>query len=277
MGNNNLQVTPRIFLNDNIKTLETYRSPKRKYDFRAFAASAMLAISENDKAMEALKTPLGQATLMMALKKAARIGLSLAPGEGQACLIAYGSSIQYQVMKDGYIELAMETGAVEALRAEVVRDGDTINTVSSLRDGDSITHTIDRKTNRGEIIGAYAEMLLTNGKTYIYYMDRGELDERRKASKGGPLWANYYEAACKKTVVKDLLRKTHLKALRSAKQLIDEDYDLPPEPTDATPPKGMIPDDIPGAIDAAKPEPVNITPPKENPKPQVQEGEFFGE
>ena len=183
----------------------------RNYNQDAFIKSAMLAIVESASLKECLTTPAGKASLFNAMRHAATTGLSLNPSEGKAALIAYGGKVQYQVMKNGIIELAMQSGQVEFVTADTVRENDLF-TVTKTADGDNFNYQPKRK-DRGEIDGFFAACKLKNGSTHVKWMTIKEIEEHRdkyssmyNAKPDASPWKKSFEGMGLKTVIKALFR-----------------------------------------------------------------------
>lgn len=183
----------------------------RQYNADAFIKSAMLAIVESQNLKDCLTTPAGKASLFNAMRHAATTGLSLNPSEGKAALIAYGGKVQYQVMKNGIIELAMQSGQVDFVTADTVREGDLF-TVTKTADGDNFNYQPKRK-DRGEIDGFFAACKLKNGSTHVKWMTKGEIEEHRdkyssmyNAKPDASPWKKSFEGMGLKTAIKALFR-----------------------------------------------------------------------
>jgi phage RecT family recombinase len=163
------------------KSLEQYAV--RKYSRDTFLKSAMLAIVSNPDLVECLKTEPGKLSLFSALRYAATTGLSLNPQEGKAALIAYSGRVQYQTMKNGLIELSLESGKIENLIAEHVRINDQFRIVKT-SDGDKFEFE-PALDDRGGVRGFFAAIKFKDGLTYVKWMSKSEVEEvRDKYGKG---------------------------------------------------------------------------------------------
>ncbi len=223
---------------------------KRSYQMGDFLRSANLAILNNKDLTAAVQTDQGRISLMNALMYAAVTGLSLNPAEGKACLIAYGNSINYQIMKNGLIELALETKQVEFIVSDVVRENDTARIKKTMA-GDDIEHYI-ALTERGKIIGFYAAMKLINGGQHVVYMTIKEMEEHRDKygkgiSKPDSAWRKSFEGQGNKTVVKRLLTRIAIGDDNTLKNIAEYDeMESAPVPAEQSPPA-----DIAGRFDEA--------------------------
>lgn len=231
----------------------------RDYNSEGFLKSAMLAIVESDELTKALQTTNGKATLYHALRFAASTGLSLNPQEGKATLIAYGGKITYQIMKSGMIDLAMQSGKVEFIASDTVRNADNFS-IEKTMDGDKYSFMPARK-NRGDIDGFFAAIKLTDGSVHVKYMTIEEVEAHRdsyssyfKAKKTGP-WKTSFEGMGLKTVLKALFRGLNVAPEVSA-AVHNDDVQLSQfnDPIDVTPevePKGKSSAEVKKDLDTA--------------------------
>ncbi len=180
----NLPAVITTFLGDNRVMLAQYAN--KSCAMGPFLRSAMLAIINDYKLIEAVKTDKGKASLLGALQHAAVTGLSLNPSEGKSCLIAFGEKIQYLVMKNGRVEQAMNTGKVKYIMGDVIRENDTARIVKTMT-GDLVKHEISLD-ERGKIRGFYAAMRLSDGEQHVTYMTIKEMEEHRDKYAKGLLW-----------------------------------------------------------------------------------------
>jgi recombinational DNA repair protein RecT len=106
---------------------------------------------------------------------------------------------QYMPMVEGFKKKAFESGKIESLSIQVVRENDTYD--YELGDNERIIHKPALK-QRGEIIAAYSIAKLSNGSISREWMGLEEIEEVRKRSKSpdyGP-WKSDYSEMCRKTV-----------------------------------------------------------------------------
>lgn len=189
------------------------------FDVREFLRGAMIVIMDTPKLKKALKTEQGKANLYNALKHAASIGLSLNPLKKQACLIAYeskdGLQIDYQIMKDGYMQLALNSGKVEYITSFIVFENDEFNLSKSMA-GDNYIFKPAKK-DRGKIIGFMAALKTVSGIGHIKYMTKDEVNEIRdkysimyQKNKENSPWHKSYPGMGLKTVLKALFRSVSI-------------------------------------------------------------------
>lgn len=212
MNEKNLTITD----NDVGRYLETMKQSLSKYAVKnynqdSFFKSAMLAIVENDNLRACLTTPQGKASLFNALRYAATTGLSLNPQEGKACLIAYGGKVQYQVMKNGLLSLAMDSGQVSLIQAEAVRINDEFK-LTKTSDGDSYFFSPALR-DRGDFLGFFASVKFKNGNKCVCWMTKKEIEDHRdtysamfKSKPEVSPWKKSFEGMAIKTVLTKLIR-----------------------------------------------------------------------
>lgn len=222
-----------------------------------FMRSAMLMISESDQLKDCIKTEAGKKSLYHAMKYAAGTGLSLNPQEGKAAIMAFGGKVQYQVMKNGLIELAMQSGKVQHISSDTVRENDRFDVVKTVN-GDSYEFSPARK-NRGEIDGFYAAVKMLDGSCHIKYMTKEEAEAHRdkysamyKSKPAMSPWSKSFEGMGLKTVIKALFRNL------SISPDLDKAIGTDDKSQSQTEPRNVTPETEADAINAeltAEPEP----------------------
>jgi len=220
------------FLQMSSKSLFSYAS--RKYNRDAFIKSAMLAIIENDDLKNCINSNPGQLSLFGALRYAATNGLSLNPQEGKAALIPYKGKVSYQIMKNGLIDLAMDSGAVESIISYVVRENDVFS-FTKTSDGDKYEYTPAR-SERGEIEGFFAAVKFKDSVSIGQYMTLEQVEDHRdKYSKGlkdgngkprqNHAWVKSFEGMGLKTVIKRLFRNVSISPVMDEAVGIDDGFE----------------------------------------------------
>lgn len=239
----------------------------RRYDQTAFLKSAMIAIQDNATLGECLKTDAGRKSLYHAMRYAATTGLSLNPQEGKAALIGYKNKngemvLNYQVMKNGLVDLALTSGKVEFITADLVRENDDFK-IKKTASGDDYTFEPALK-DRGEVIGFIAAMKLKGGSTYVKWLTVAEVCEFRdkyssmfKNRPDSSPWTHSFNGMGVKTVMKALLRSVS----------ISPDVDAAIKGDDAIIPEFTVHDGPVSADDAA----AAVAKPKPEVKPEGQQ------
>jgi len=217
-----------------------------KFDQQRFFKSAILAISENTELMECLKTLDGRASLHSAMKRAFSTGLSLNPQEGKAAIIAYKGKASYQIMKEGAIEILLNSGDIKTVMVEIVYENDEFS-IEKSNQGD-VYHFSPARKNRGEVDGYFCAITDKDDVTHVKYMTQEECFEIRDShsmgykfakDKSSSGWGKSPKGYSKKTVIKAAIRDLHIspssKALFSSEDMelnLDEPAlkDVTPEP-----------------------------------------------
>jgi recombination protein RecT len=180
---------------------------QREYDKEAFKRSVVLAIAESANLTKCLDSNEGRISLYHALKFAAATGLSLNPQEGKAALIPYAGKIQYQVMKNGIIEVALRDPHVEAVMSVTVHANDEFKIKQTIM-GDDFEF-VPARTDRGDIDGFFASVLMKSGRSFVKYMTKQQVEEHRdrySQAKTGTAWVKSFGPMGEKTVIKALFR-----------------------------------------------------------------------
>jgi recombination protein RecT len=136
-----------------------------------------------------------QGSFLSALMTCAELGIE--PNGRHAHLIPYGQECQLIVDYKGLVELAMRSGKISRIHADVVCENDSITIHNGI-----IDHSINPLKERGAMVGAYAMSTFTDGTEKHEYMSKAEVDairSRSRAGKSGP-WVTDYNEMAKKTV-----------------------------------------------------------------------------
>lgn len=207
------------------KALPKVMTPER------FTRIALSAVSNTPKLAEC--TP---ASFLGAMMNAAQLGLEPNTPLGQAYLIPYGKTCQFQIGYKGLLDLAYRSGEVKSIQAQVVYENDEFDFEFGLNP--FLKHK-PAKENRGKPIWYYAVFKLVNGGEGFEIMSREDvLSHAKKFSKtynSGP-WQTNFDEMAKKTVIKKVLKyaplksefATQLAADETVKTKINEDMSLVP-------------------------------------------------
>lgn len=202
------------YLKGNEGRLKSYGG--ESVNIREFLRGAMLVIMDSFKLRNALTTERGKESLYNALKHAASIGLSLNPSKKESCLIPYDNkdgtvTIDYQIMKEGYIQLALNSGKVEYINSFTVYENDHIEMKKTLSGDDYVFKPAIK--DRGKIVGFMAALKAIDGTGHIKYMTKTEVNEIRdkysimyQKNKENSPWTKSYEGMGLKTALKALFR-----------------------------------------------------------------------
>jgi len=104
--------------------------------------------------------------------------------------VPYGAECQLVIGYQGLIELALRSGHVIDLHAEIVRERDVFDYDLGARP--NVIHK-PALAERGDIVAAYAVAILANNIVRVEVMDRTELDRIRNLSRGknSPAWTQH--------------------------------------------------------------------------------------
>jgi len=199
------------WLNSIAPNLEYYSGIKNE----EFLRSVALCFVSTPSIMECLSTPNGKASVYNALKYAASTGLSLNPQEGKAAIIAFNGKAQYQVMKNGMIEKAMESGKIESIVTDAVMENDIFEMTKTMN-GDEYKFSPAR-TKRGKVQGVFAVCKFKTGKTQMKYMTVEKIENHRdkyssmfEKNPAKSPWNKSFNGMAIKTVLKDLFRNLYV-------------------------------------------------------------------
>lgn len=173
-----------------------------------------------------------QASLFKAVYDCAALGLE--PDGRRAHLIPYenrrAGTVECQLIVDykGLAELAMRSGLVSYLHADVVREGDTFGySMGELRD--HVPHFLrtdtGKPTEQGKVIAAYALVRMKDGSTKTEVMSHADIEgirSRSKAGSSGP-WVSDWNEMAKKTAFRRLSKWLPLSP--EIRDAIDKDDD----------------------------------------------------
>lgn len=161
-------------------------------------------------------------TFIAAMMQSAQLGLEPNTPLGQAYLIPYKKTVQFQIGYKGLLDLAYRTREYKTIYAHEVHENDEFEVEYGLN---PILKHKPAFLNRGEVIGYYAVFKLINGGEGFAYMTKQEiLNHARKFSKtfnDGP-WQSDFDSMAKKTVLKQLLKYAPLSTELQEGTSIDE-------------------------------------------------------
>ena len=174
--------------------------------------------------------------------------LGIEPDGRRAHLIPFENRrrgcVECQLIIDykGLAEMAMRSGVVSYLHADVVCDAD----IFEENMGEIIAHKIDRRKPRGEVYAAYAICKFKDGTAKAEVMSSEEIEAIRKRSKAGQSgpWITDWNEMAKKTVFRRLSKWLPLSPeFRDAVEADDE----PASHIEVRPAKVVAPvdDDVP--------------------------------
>lgn len=164
-----------------------------------------------------------QESLMACLLSLSAFGLE--PDGRRAHLIPYGNQCTLVIDYKGLAELAMRSGIVSNLHADIVCEND----VFEYNLGEIKEHKINFREPRGEMYAAYALCRFKDGTVKADVMNKEEIDAIRRRSRSGQSgpWVSDYNEMAKKTVFRRLSKWLPLSAeFRDATEKDDEEVEL---------------------------------------------------
>lgn len=197
------------------KVLPSHLKPDR------FLRVAMTALTRTPKLMECT-----QPSFMKCLLDLSAYGLE--PDGRRAHLIPYGKECTLIIDYKGLAELAMRSGIVANIHADVVCENDAFK----YSIGEVKEHVIDFRNPRGEVYAVYAICRFKDGTTKADCMTREDVDKIRKRSRAGASgpWQTDWNEMAKKTVFRRLSKWLPLSAeFRDAVERDDEELEQLPE------------------------------------------------
>lgn len=169
-------------------------------------------------------------SIILAAAQAASLDLPIIPNLGLSAIIPFNDKksgrcvAQFQIQRDGWVELCLRTGQFEYIVNEKVYEGELVE-----RNRFTDTYVFDESKRTGNnVIGYMASFKLTNGYRKTIYMSFEEvkahgLQYSQTFKKGFGLWKDNFDAMALKTVLKMLLKKFAPKSIESISQAIEKD------------------------------------------------------
>ena len=203
--------------------LPKHLSPER------FCRVAITALSRMPKLAECT-----QESFFRCLLDLSAFGLE--PDGRRAHLIPYKDQCTLVIDWKGLAELAMRSGIIAKLHADIVCEND----VFAYDMGEIKTHSIDYRRPRGEMYAAYAMAVTKDGPVFVAVLNKDEIDAIMKRSQGYKAaiqyhkshpWLTDYNEMAKKTAFRRLAKWLPLSA--EFRDALDKDDDLE---KDVTPP-----------------------------------------
>lgn len=208
--------------------------PKMKQQFAAalpkhlsvdrFCRVALTALTRTPKLADCT-----QESLMKCLLDLSAYGLE--PDGRRAHLIPYGNQCTLILDWKGLAELAMRSGIIAKLHADIVCENDEFD----FNLGEIVKHKVNFKAPRGAMYAAYAMAVTKDGPVFVQVLTKDEIDGIRKRSKAGNSgpWVTDYNEMAKKTAFRRLAKWLPLSA--EFRDAVEKDDDEVPTVRDVTP------------------------------------------
>lgn len=145
------------------------------------------------------------ASIQNSIINVAAVGLTLNPADGYAYLVPeYNKELkaqecQLRISFKGLIKAATDTGVIEWVRAEIVKQADTF-TFNGV--DEKPEHVMQPFGDRGEPVGVYCVAKLTSGDYMTEVMAWEEVEKIRNCAKTKMVWDAWPMEMAKKAVIK---------------------------------------------------------------------------
>lgn len=192
-------VVIRDALDDRIDQIEEVLPDKMKGQGKRLVKRAMMTFARDPKMAEC-----SAANFVRCVIEAAEIGLAI---DGKLChVVRYKSTWQCQPDYKGLIAVAKRSGQIKDIYGDVVCRNDHYRAFRK-NDESELTHEYELGQERGDVVGAYAVVILPDDGWRYEQMDRAELDriQRRAPAQNGP-WKSDTDEMRKKTVFRRALK-----------------------------------------------------------------------
>lgn len=138
------------------------------------------------------------------------LNLPLSQTLGFAYIIPFGTKAQFQIGKNGLVQLALRTGQYEKLGVRPVHEGELLGLDEFGEEVFKFSHDFDNN----QVLGYMAYLKLVNGFSKKIYWTKEQCEKHgRKYSKSygtgkdTDLWKNEFDDMAQKTVLKQLISK----------------------------------------------------------------------
>ncbi len=227
MAENAIQKSPQTGIQALNKMLNTDAMQKKFADMLGKKSVGFLSSISNIVTNNELLQKADTNSIVLAAAQAAALDLPINPNLGYAAIIPFNDTknrrclAQFQIMRDGWVELALRTGQVVALVNEPVYEGELVSR-NRFRD-EYVFDETRRKSNK--VVGYMAYIKLVNGFEKTVYMTADEakthgLNYSKTFKKGYGLWKDDFESMALKTVLKRLIKKYCPKSIEMQRAIV---------------------------------------------------------
>lgn len=166
-----------------------------------FIRTALTAINSNPKLANCT-----QQSLLAAIMNSAQLGLEFNTPLGEAYLIPYGSTVNFQIGYKGLLKLAYNTGQFKRITAREVRRNEDF--AIDYGTGE-ISHKPCLTGDSGEVMGYYAIYQTKDGGQDVFYMSKADAERYgktySKSFNSGP-WKTDFDSMAKKSCLIQVLK-----------------------------------------------------------------------
>lgn len=162
-------------------------------------------------------------SVIYAAMKSVPLGLPIESNLGYSAVIPYGTNASFQIMRNGWVELAMRTGQVKFIANEIVHKGELVK--HNRFTGEYVFDEDAKESD--DVIGYMAYIKLNNGfeKTIYWTVEECKahaLKYSQTYRKGYGNWKDHFDEMCLKTVLKRLIVKYCPKSAELQKAIVDD-------------------------------------------------------
>lgn len=169
---------------------------------------ALTSIKKNKDLMQCFQN--NPSSVLASFMESVQLGLEI-DTRGLAYLIPYKGACTLQVGYKGLISLAMRSGKLRNIYAEVVYESEKENVNIELGLSRNLTHKFDFTSARdGKLILSYAVAVFLDGSTHFEYIQPHHIEKAKKSAMGASSsyspWNTHTEEMWKKTAIKKLCK-----------------------------------------------------------------------
>lgn len=222
MAENNLPALKSALNTESVKNKFSEMLGKKS---AGFITSITTVVQNNDLLQKADVN-----SIILASAQAASLDLPINPNLGFAAIIPFNDKkankcvAQFQIMRDGWVDLCLRTGQFEYIVNEIVYEGELVE-----KNRFTDTYVFDETKRTGDkIIGYMASFKLTNGYRKTFYMTVDEakahgMQYSQTFKRGYGLWKDAFNQMALKTTLKMLLKKYAPKSIEGIAKAIESD------------------------------------------------------
>lgn len=146
-------------------------------------------------------------SIQESITNVAAIGLSLNPAYGYAYLVPdsiksgqqWVKVCQLRVSFKGLVKIAVDSGAIKFVRAEIVKENDVFTYNGPMA---APVHQMNPFGDRGKVVGVYCIAKTPDGEILTDIMGVDDINKIRAAAKQDGVWAKWFEEMAKKAIIK---------------------------------------------------------------------------
>lgn len=222
MASNNLPALKNALNSDGVKNKFFELLGKKSVGF----ITSITTVVQNNELLQQADVN----SVILAAAQAASLDLPINQNLGFSAIIPFNDRktgkcvAQFQIMRDGWVDLCLRSGQFEYIVNEPVYEGELVE-----KNRFTDTYVFDEtKRTSDKIVGFMASFKLTNGYSKTVYWTAEEckahgLKYSQTFKRNFGLWKDNWEAMCLKTVLKHLLKKYAPKSIESIARAIESD------------------------------------------------------